>query len=105
REGWLGNLLNLAMEESSLRPDAENKTAAGLAAGLPQGILQVVRSTFRAFRLPGYNDPFNPLHNAIASIRYQLARYGTIVRHAPYAAGGIVGGLFPDGAPVPILAH
>jgi hypothetical protein len=114
--GWLSNLMNLAMEESSWNPNAQNKTAAGLAAGLPQGILQVVGNTFRAYAKPGMNNPFNPLHNAVASIRYQLTRYGGIRRHAPYAAGGFVGdhipqfaagGIVPggEGSPRPIVAH
>jgi hypothetical protein len=114
--GWLSNLMNLAMEESSWNPNAQNKTPAGLAAGLPQGILQVVGNTFRAYAKPGMNNPFNPLHNAVASIRYQLTRYGGIRRHAPYAAGGFVGdhipqfaagGIVPggEGSPRPIVAH
>jgi hypothetical protein len=112
RPGWLGNLVNLAYEESTWNPNAQNKTAAGLAAGLPQGILQVVGNTFRAYAKPGMNNPFNPLHNAVASIRYQLSRYGDIRRHAPYAAGGFVGEFAKGGQvpgdpdrPVPILAH
>jgi hypothetical protein len=100
---WLSNLVNLAYEESTWRPNAENRTPAGIAAGLPQGILQVVKSTFASFAKPGFNNPFNPLHSAIASIRYQIDRYGDIKRHAPYARGGIIPG--QDGRGVPILAH
>lgn len=88
--GWLGNLVNLAWEESSWRPGVRNNSAAGRAAGGPMGILQVVGSTFRQYALRGYNNPFNALHNAIASIRYQLSRYGRIVRNAPYERGGFV---------------
>jgi hypothetical protein len=110
--GNLADLMNLAMEESSWNPGAENRTPAGMAAGLPQGILQVTVDTFNAYKLKKYPDPFNPLHNAIASIRYQMATYGDIQRNAPYARGGMVphfddGGVVPGrrGSPQFIMAH
>lgn len=100
----LRNLMSLAFEESTWNPNAQNNTAAGRAAGGPKGILQVVGATFRAFAMAGYRNIFNPVHNAIASIRYQIDRWGGINRaHAPYAQGGEVPGA--AGRPVPILAH
>jgi hypothetical protein len=83
-------LLTLAQQESGLDPGAENRTSAGMAAGLPQGIMQVVIDTFKAYAEPGMGDPFNPLHNIAASINYQAARYGQLVTHSPYAKGGLL---------------
>ncbi|MQL53386.1 transglycosylase SLT domain-containing protein [Desulfofundulus thermobenzoicus] len=40
-----------------------------------QPVFQTIPSTFREYALPGYSDIFNPLHNAIAAIRYIKARY------------------------------
>lgn len=117
RGGNLSDLMNLAYEESTWNPRAQNRTPAGIAAGLPQGILQVVGATFAAAaqqarqrNLPVIpTDPFNPLHNAIASIIYQMGKYGDIQRHAPYARGGQVpefadGGIVPGPLGMPTIA-
>ena len=116
--GNLGDLMNLAFEESSWNPGVSNTTPAGIAAGGPQGILQVVGSTFAAARAEAQRqglkvipkDPFNALHNAIASIIYQMGRYGDIQRHAPYARGGRVpefdqGGVVPGSGPKRAIVH
>lgn len=67
----------MIQHESGGRPGARNTTAAGLRAGLPQGLEQVVGGTFNAYHLPGYNDVFNPVHNILASLRYRKGRYKT----------------------------
>lgn len=116
-----------ASRESGFNPNAENKTAAGVSAGGPMGLLQVVRGTFDAYKYKNYNAPFKALDNVLASLRYVAARYGggDLARGAQvlwdrgggaYARGGIVGnfggyfaqgGIVPGGpgAPVPIVAH
>ena len=43
--------------------------------------MQVIDPTFRAYAMPGYNtDIYDPLSNMLASIRYAVARYGSLAR-------------------------
>lgn len=60
----------IAQHESGNDPGARNDTAAGRAAGGPKGLMQVVDGTFAANKLPGHDDPFNPVDSIIASVRY-----------------------------------
>lgn len=53
------------------------------------GLLQMLPSTFAAYELPGFSDIFNPLDNAIASIRYISAEYGS-----PSNIPGLSGGTY-----------
>lgn len=57
-------------------------------------------STFRAYAMPGYaSDIYDPLSNILASMRYALARYGSL--SAAYnRAGGYAGG----GEVIPFVA-
>lgn len=77
-----------------------------LTGDLAQGLVQVIGSTFRAYRDPSLpNDRFNPLANLTAGMRYAKARYGAnmlgvIGRGHGYARGGIIGerpGLYDQG--------
>lgn len=71
------------------------------------GLMQLVPGTFRQYAMPGYNrDIYDPLSNILASIRYALARYGSLEgaynRKGGYALGGLVldrdqGGYLPPG--------
>jgi hypothetical protein len=83
-----------AMQESGGDPNAINRWDSNAAAGNPsQGLLQTIPSTFNAYKLPGYNQITNPVHNAIAAIRYMMARYGHIV--GPGGGGYAKGGRVP----------
>lgn len=77
-----------------------------LTGDLAQGLVQVIGSTFRAYRDPSLpNDRFNPLANLTAGMRYAKARYGAnmlgvIGQGHGYARGGIIGerpGLYDQG--------
>lgn len=42
------------------------------------GPMQVIEPTFKAYALEGHDDWHNPVHNIIASYRYQLDVYGSL---------------------------
>lgn len=99
---WLRPLVTLAMHESGGNPRAINLWDSNAKAGHPsKGLMQTIDSTFNAYKLPGMNDIWNPVHNAVAAIRYMIARYGSIgnvpgIRnlargrgYVGYATGGI----------------
>lgn len=67
---WLPYLRWIAERESSFDPTAVNP------ASKATGLFQTLPSTFRQYALPGYDNIYDPLHNAIAAIRYIQARYG-----------------------------
>ena len=71
---WLGPLLWIAWRESRDNPRAV--AYEGTAGGYAQGLMQMVPTTFAAHALPGMQDVWNPLDNAVASIRYIQSRYG-----------------------------
>lgn len=73
---------NLAMEESGGDPNAQNPSGAS-------GLMQMMPETFAAYEVDTSDDIWNPVDNAGASLRYQKDRYGYVVEHAPYTAGGI----------------
>ena len=80
-ESWFTGLMTLAKRESGFNPRATNNWDSNAAKGTPSiGLMQTIGPTFRAYALPGYTDIYNPVHNAIASIRYIRARYGDISR-------------------------
>src|SRR5690606_11342140 len=67
-----------------------------------KALMQMIDPTFNAHKMKGLNNIFNPVHNAVAAIRYIKSRYGTvfntpgirsIMKGGPYkgyADGGIV---------------
>ncbi|WP_025727707.1 transglycosylase SLT domain-containing protein [Heyndrickxia ginsengihumi] len=101
-KSWLGALTSLAMHESGGNPKAINLWDSNAKAGHPsKGLMQTIDSTFNAYKLPGMNDIYNPIHNAVAAIRYMVARYKSIGNvpgiknmssgkgYVGYATGGI----------------
>lgn len=80
---WLPYLRTIAIKESSGNPNAVNRWDINAKRGTPsKGLMQTIEPTFNRYKLPGMNDIFNPVHNAVAAIRYIKARYGD-VRNVP----------------------
>jgi TP901 family phage tail tape measure protein len=89
---YLGALLKVAMHESGGNPRAINLWDSNAKAGHPsKGLMQTIDSTFNAYKLPGLDDIWNPVHNAVAAIRYMNARYGSIANVPGVRAKGYVG--------------
>lgn len=93
----LDRLLYQMKTESGGNPRAINNWDINAKRGTPsKGLMQVIDPTFRAYAMPGYNkDVYDPLSNMLASIRYAVARYGTLsnaYRGVGYAKGGIFSG-------------
>src|SRR5690625_4125037 len=40
--------------------------------------MRTIDQTFNAYKRPGMDDIWNPVHNAVAAIRYIQGRYGTV---------------------------
>jgi hypothetical protein len=91
---WLNGLYSRAMQESGGNPRAINLWDSNAKAGIPsKGLFQTIDPTFQSYRDPSLpNDVYHPIANAVAAIRYMLARYGSIVpaNGRGYADGGIV---------------
>ncbi|MBC9719596.1 transglycosylase SLT domain-containing protein [Streptomyces sp. TRM66268-LWL] len=68
------------MRESSGDPNAINEWDTNAQNGTPSmGLLQVIRPTFDAYRIPGTVDsPFEPVANIVAACNYAADRYGSI---------------------------
>ncbi|MGW2724797.1 peptidoglycan DD-metalloendopeptidase family protein [Streptomyces sp. NPDC001492] len=91
-------------QESGGNPRAVNLWDSNARAGHPSvGLMQVIEGTFRSYagkyRSKGpfmYGVSVDPLANIYASMRYALARYGSLAaaynRPGGYARGGILGG-------------
>ncbi|MFQ3543658.1 phage tail tape measure protein [Halobacillus rhizosphaerae] len=76
---WLPLLQTMAMHESGGNPRAINLWDSNAKAGIPsKGLMQTIDPTFNAYKMSGLGDIWNPIHNAVASIRYILSRYGSI---------------------------
>ena len=72
-------LEQIAMSESGGNPLAINLWDSNAAAGHPsKGLMQTIDSTFNQYAIQGLGDIWNPIANAVAAIRYMLARYGSI---------------------------
>ncbi len=81
------DLAAIIQHESGGNPHAQNNWDSNAAAGHPsKGLMQTIPSTFDAYKLPGHDDIWNPVHNIIAAVRYALNRYGSIDK-VPGVAG------------------
>ena len=84
----LSNTVALAMAESGGNPNAINLWDSNAAAGHPsKGLMQTIDSTFNAYAMAGHTNIWDPVDNAIASIRYQMSRYGYLRATPGYAVG------------------
>ena len=74
---WAPALRTIAHHESSFNPSAANLTAAGgNLAKAPQGLMQMLPSTFAAHAWPGHGNILDPVDNLMAAIDYIRRRYG-----------------------------
>lgn len=100
-QAFLPGLMQVAKHESGFNPRAVNNWDINAQRGDPSvGLFQIINSTFQRWKYPGMNDRTNPLHSALAAIRYLDGRYGGIQNHPgllsmsrgggyrPYARGG-----------------
>lgn len=92
----LPTLLRRMQQESGGNPNAINNWDINAKRGDPsKGLMQVIGSTFRRYAMPGHNtNIYDPMSNILASIRYAVARYGSLAaaynRAGGYADGGLV---------------
>lgn len=84
-------------QESGGNPRAINDWDINAKRGTPsKGLMQVIDPTFRSHRDPALpDDIWNPLSNIIASMRYALARYGSLAAAYNKAGGYNLGGVVP----------
>ncbi|WP_045509329.1 phage tail tape measure protein [Bacillus amyloliquefaciens] len=78
---WFNPLTTIAMKESGGRtgPSTINKWDINWKRGTPSmGLMQTIRTTFDSHKMKGMGDIMNPVHNAVAAIRYIISRYGTV---------------------------
>jgi Transglycosylase SLT domain len=72
-------VLLIIEHESSGNPNAINNWDSNAKAGDPsRGLMQVIGTTFNAYKLSGHDNIYNPVDNIIAGVRYALSRYGSI---------------------------
>ncbi|MEU0937570.1 NlpC/P60 family protein [Embleya sp. NPDC005971] len=110
---WLAPLTTIAQHESGGNPRAENHWDSNQRYGGTFGLMQTIPPTFNAYKLPGMDDILNPIHNAVAAIRYIKARWGTPFNtpglrslaagggYRGYKSGGIVPLAFDSGGYLP----
>jgi len=99
--GLMGITLRRMQQESGGNPNIVNKWDSNWKAGTPSvGLMQVIGPTFRAYAGKyAKTGPFlygvsvNPLANIYASMRYALARYGSLSAAYGRAGGYDRGGL------------
>ncbi|MBG9783588.1 peptidoglycan DD-metalloendopeptidase family protein [Shouchella lehensis] len=78
-KSWLAPLTTIAQKESGGNPRAINGWDSNARRGTPsKGLMQTIDPTFNANKMAGMNDIWNPVHNAVAAIRYIQRRYGSV---------------------------
>ncbi len=86
---WLDPLEILVSKESSGNPTAVDPISVD--GEHATGLLQMLPTTFAAYAVPGYGSILNPLDNAMASIRYISAVYGSPMNIPGLEGGHYVG--------------
>lgn len=98
---WLPAMMVKAQKESGFNPRAINLWDINAKRGIPsKGLFQTIDPTFNAYKMAGMNDIYNPVHNAVAAIRYIKARYGTVFNTPgikAMARGGAYKGYYKGG--------
>ncbi|WP_340373301.1 peptidoglycan DD-metalloendopeptidase family protein [Peribacillus sp. FSL E2-0218] len=102
-KSWLDPLSTIAMKESGGNPKSINNWDSNAKRGTPsKGLMQTIDPTFNAHKMKGMNDIWNPVHNAVAAIRYIKSRYKTVFNtpgiksmmnggsYKGYATGGLI---------------
>ena len=75
----LKGLMRAAKSESGGNPKAVNNWDINAKLGHPsKGLMQMIDSTFNAYKLPGHGNIWNPIDNMAAAIRYMIKRYGSV---------------------------
>ena len=79
-EANIRGLNTIIEKESGWKPNIVNNRDSNDKKGTPsKGLMQTIGPTFDAYKLAGYDDILNPLHNMIAGIRYAQKRYGALL--------------------------
>lgn len=79
-EANIRGLNTIIEKESGWKPNIVNNWDSNARKGTPsKGLMQTIGPTFDAYKMPGYDDILNPLHNMIAGIRYAQKRYGALL--------------------------
>lgn len=92
---WLPTVLRRMNQESGGNPAAINLWDSNAKAGDPsRGLMQVIGSTFAAYRNPAWSDNiYDPLANIYAGLNYALHTYGSLSaldRPGGYDSGGLL---------------
>lgn len=101
-QDWFGDLFDLMKMESGGDPRAQNPTHVivnGVDLGQAAGLMQMLPGTFAAHMLAGFGNIWNPIDNAISSIRYIKDTYGSVHNIDRSPAGGYLG--YAEGGVVP----
>lgn len=96
---YLGITLRRMQQESGGNPNIGNYWDINAKRGTPSmGLMQVIGPTFARYRDPrAANNILDPLANILASMRYALARYGSLPAAYNRPGGYDEGGLLPPG--------
>jgi cell wall-associated NlpC family hydrolase len=96
---WADITLRRMNQESGGNPRAVNLWDVNAQRGDPsKGLMQVIGSTFRAYRdTRAPDDVFDPLANLLSSMRYATARYGSLPAGYGRPGGYDDGGYLPPG--------
>lgn len=95
-DAMVNTVLRRMKQESSGNPRSINNWDSNARRGTPsKGLMQVIGPTFKQYAMKGFNkDIYDPLSNILASMRYAIARYGSLSsaynKKGGYADGGTV---------------
>jgi len=86
-------IYTIIIKESNGNPNAVNNWDSNALRGTPsKGLMQCIDPTFRAYKLPGYDNILAPVDNIIAGVRYTYARYGGFQNHPGLVSMNLGGG-------------